>query len=328
MLIQYIPIVLSGFLLGVFFINVFKKFSLSYNFLNPKGIPLVGGMGMGLSFISVLSLSLLIYQGLSREIIGIIISSTIMLVFGVIDDWRELSIWAKFLVQIISTAFLISFGIRTQIIYIGDILNVIITFIWVLGITNAFNHLDVLDGIAGVTAAIVSLSFLAISLLNHSNVISIFSLAMLGAICSFLIFNLPPAKVYMGNSGSHFLGFTLAAIALLISYANAERKIALLSPLLILGLPIFDTFFLILIRIGNRRLPYKKSNDHLSLRLIKLGYSKVKVLLFMFFLATFFSLCGVSLSHVSNLSGIAIIVAVILISFSLAYWTGKIHIDG
>lgn len=256
------------------------------------------------------------------------LSSVTMLTFGIIDDWRELSIRAKFLVQIIATALLISFGIRTQISYIGDIPNVIITFIWVLGITNAFNHLDVLDGAAGVTAAIVSLSFLAISLLNHNNTVAIFSLAMLGAIASFLIFNLPPARIYMGNSGSHFLGFTLASVAILISYASLENKIALLSPLLILGLPVFDTFFLILIRIGNRRLPYKKSNDHFSLRLLKLGYSKEKALLFMLFLGLFFAICGVMLGRAPNSLSMAIVGSVVLLSLFLAYRTGKVPIDG
>jgi len=251
--ISYLLIFLISFFSGIAFEAALRKISLRYNLLIPKGMPLTGGIGIGLSFCIACLIGFFAWGNLSRQALGLLASACLMLIFGVIDDWRELSIWAKFLAQIIATIFLIAFGIKTQIVHIGDILNLIITFIWVLGISNAFNHLDVLDAVAGLTAAIVSISFLVIAIFNHNHIITILSLAMIGAILSFLIYNFPPAKIYMGNSGSHFLGFTLAAMALLISYAPLERKIALLSPLFILGLPIFDTFFLILIRMGNRR---------------------------------------------------------------------------
>jgi len=328
MLIRYTAIVLGGFLSSIFFISLLRKFSLNYKLLISKDTPLIGGLGMGLSFILVLASVFLLYKSLPREIIGIIISSSFILIFGAIDDSRELSIQAKFLVQMIATGLLVFFGVRTQIIYIGSLLNIIITFIWVIGISNAFNHLDVMDGVASGSALIISCAFFIISLSNGDARSAILSLALAGIVFGFLLFNLPPAKVYMGNSGSHFLGFVLAAVAVMISYASLERKIALLSPLLILGLPIFDTFFLILVRIGNRRLPYKKSNDHLSLRLLRLGCSKVKALLFMLLLGSFFSLCGVMLSRLSNSLGIAIIGLVILVSLILACRTGKVPIDG
>jgi UDP-GlcNAc:undecaprenyl-phosphate GlcNAc-1-phosphate transferase len=259
MLIYYSLIALSGFLLGAFLISTLKKFSLSHNLLILKGIPLIGGIGIGASFILVSLFSLAVYKYLPKEIIGIIASSGIMLAFGIIDDWHELSVWAKFLVQIIATTLLIFFGVRTQIVYIGNPLNIIVTFIWVLGITNAFNHLDVMDGVAGVTAIIVSLAFFLISVLNGDTTTAVLSLALAGAVLSFLIYNLPPARIYMGNSGSHFLGFLLAAIAMAISYASLERGAALLVPLLILGFPIFDTTFLILIRMSKRKMPFEKS---------------------------------------------------------------------
>ncbi|GAH05852.1 unnamed protein product, partial [marine sediment metagenome] len=118
------------------------------------------------------------------------------------------------------------------------------TFLWIIGITNAFNHLDILDGLAGGIAVISSAAFFLIALSNANLGVAIPALVLVAVTLSFLRYNLSAAKVYMGNSGSHFLGFTLAAIALGISYAPLERKIALLSPLLILGFPIFDTAFL------------------------------------------------------------------------------------
>lgn len=328
MTIKYLIIFLISFSVGRVFIFLLKKFSLRYNLLTSKGMPLIGGLSMGLSFILACLFDSFLYGGLSSEIKGILFASGIMLIFGVIDDWRELSITAKFLVQLIATTLLILFGIRTQIIYIGNPFNIIITFVWILGITNAFNLLDVIDGLAASTAVIVSSAFLVIALLNNDIKTAILTLSLLGTLFSFLIYNFPPAKIYMGNSGSHFLGFTLAALALLISYAPLERKVALLSPLLILGFPMFDTAFLVLVRMKKKRLPFKKSNDHLALRFLTLGYSKRKALLVMSALCLFFSLCGIAVSQAFNVLGIIITAFVVLTSLIVTYWMSKVVVNG
>jgi len=251
-----------------------------------------------------------------------------MLIFGVIDDWKELSILAKFLVQTVAASLLIFFGVRTQIVYIGTLSNIIITLIWILGITNAFDHLDVIDGLAAGVAMMASLTFFIISSFNGQLNAAILSLALAAISLSFLFYNFPPAKIYMGNSGSHFLGFVLAAVALLISYAPLERKIALLSPLLILGLPIFDTAFLILMRLTKKDLPFKKSNDHLALRLLASGYSKKKTLSAMFGLCLFFCLSGIVVSRVSNLWGIGTVTLVILVNLIITIKMSKLTVDG
>lgn len=323
MLTNYLFVALSGFFLSLFFISLFKKPALRYKVLMPHSIPLIGGIAIGLSFVLTSILVFFLHRSFSQEVIGSIIASFLMLIFGLIDDLRELSVSAKFLVQIIAASLLILFGVRTQIVHIGNLANIVITFIWVLGITNAFNHLDVIDGVAAGTALIISLAFFIISVLNGDIQNVILTLALSGAISSFLIYNLPPAKIYLGNSGSHFLGFILAAIALAIKYAPLERKIALLSPVLILGLPIFDTTFLILVRIIKKSLPFKKSDDHLALRFLALGYSKKKTLLTMLVLSLFFAISGVLLSQVSNLFGMVIIGFLILMSLALTIKMSK-----
>jgi UDP-GlcNAc:undecaprenyl-phosphate GlcNAc-1-phosphate transferase len=317
---------LSSFLLGIALIYLLKKVFLKSNIFIHQGIPLIGGLSIWLSFVLAYLVVLLfsLHASLSRVAIGIIFTSGIMLVFGIVDDWRELSIQAKFLVQIIATSFLFFFGIRTNIAYLGKI-NVIITLVWVIGITNAFNHLDIIDGLAAGTAVIVSLSFFIISVLNRDISTAILVLALSGAFFSLLTYNFPPARVYMGNAGSHFSGFILAAIALVISYApSLERKIALFSPLLILGLPIFDTAFLILMRVMKKSLPFKKSNDHLALRFLALGYSKKKTLLAMLVLSVFFALCGILVSQWPNLPGAVIVAVAVLASLVLTYKMGKV----
>ncbi len=328
MLVNYLLLIFIGFIVGLVSMFLLRKLSLKYKFLIFQGIPLIGGISMGLSFIFICILGFFLYKGLTQQVKGIVIGSLIMLIFGVIDDFRELSITAKFFVQIIATSLLILFGIKTQIVNIGNLANLIITFIWVLAITNAFNHLDIIDGLASGAAIIVSSAFFVISFLNGDIITTILSLALATAGFSFLIYNFPPAKVYMGNTGSHFLGFVLAGIALIISYAPLERKVALISPLLILGLPIFDTAFLIFVRIGKNKLPFKKSNDHLALRFLALGYSKKKALLVMLGLGLFFSLCGVIVSQVSNSLSLIIITIVVLVSLFLGKKISSVVVDG
>jgi UDP-GlcNAc:undecaprenyl-phosphate/decaprenyl-phosphate GlcNAc-1-phosphate transferase len=316
MLINFVTIFLGAFLLNLLFTVVLKKTFLKYGLLLSKGIPLIGGIAVGVSFVLVSLTSFLIYGGLPKEVLGILVSCVVMLGFGVADDRWELSIIAKFIAQAVAISFLIILGVRTEIIYIGLVLNILITLFWVSGITNAFNHLDIVDGLAGGVAAIVSLTFLILAILGKDLKVAILSLALSGAVCSFLLYNLPPAKIYMGNAGSHLLGFVLAAIALVISYAPMERKIALLSPLLILGLPIFDTVFLIIMRIAQERSIFKKSDDHLALRFLKNGHSKHRALLVMLGLCSAFCIFGILLSRSPNYSG-ALIVAFVGISSML-----------
>ncbi len=306
-----------AFFLGSIIISILKSFALKRKVLTSKEMPLVGGIGLALSFILSSLIVFSIYGIANLNIKGVIFASLLMLIFGIIDDWRELSIISKFLVQIIATSLLIAFGVRTQIIHLGNFFNILITFIWVLGITNAFNHLDIMDGLCAGVGLIVSLSFFIVALLNADVNVAILSLILAAAIISFLFYNFPPAKVYLGNAGSHFLGFTLAAIAMIISYAPLERKVALVSPLLILGLPIYDTTFLILMRWKSKRSILKKSKDHLTLRFLNLGYSHRRTLIYMYMLGILFSLVGILVSQLPNQLGIRLIALVVIIALAL-----------
>ena len=305
-----------------------KGAALKGKFLMPKGVPVVGGIAIGASFYAVCLFSIFFQKNPMPQALGIIYSSLPILIFGVIDDWRELSVKSKLIVQLIACALLIYSGVRTHIVYIGDVGNIIITFLWVVGITNALNHLDVADGVAGGVALIVSSAFVIISFLNPDPQTGALAFILLAATAGFLIYNLPEAKIYMGNSGSHFLGFVLAALALMVSYAPLERKVALLAPLLILGFAIFDTGFLILLRLGKRKLPFKKSNDHLALRFLELGFSKKKALSAMLALALCFSVCGILLVRATNFWGGVIVTGVILFSIAVAARMWKVKIDG
>jgi len=289
-------IFITAFLIGVIITAVIKKYSLRKNMLIDKGISLAGGLGLGLSFIAICLIACFALGCPRAKLVGILSASGVMLLFGLLDDFKELSIAQKFLTQVFAVFVLIFFGLRTHIVYIGVLANIIITLIWMLGIINAFNHLDVMDGLAGIVAIVISFTFFAFAVFTHNSNVMILSLALSGALAGFLIYNMPPAKVYMGNCGSHFLGFVLAITAIEISYAPLNRKIALFSPIIILGFPIFDMVFLMWMRIKKKRSVFKKSDDHLALVFLKLGYSKTKILSLVFLLCLFFSACAILLT--------------------------------
>jgi len=342
----YILVFLVALALGLILIGLFRSLALKANFVSPQGITCLGGLGMWLAFSIVYILAGSIYGGLNKTGWGIILGSGLLVAFGIIDDYKkELSVPIKFLVQVVATVLLILFGIKTQIIYIGPYLNLLVTFLWVLGITNAFNHLDIMDGLAGGITAISSATFFLIALSSVNLSMAVASLALTAVTLSFLRYNLwygisfqplkprkegsefansvgergflSSAKVYMGNSGSHFLGFVLAAIAIAISYAPLERKIALLSPILVLGLPVFDTLFLMFMRVRKGIAIFKKTDDHFALRLKTLGYSQKKVLAFMCLFGLFFSLSALIISRVPNQIGTIILFVVILVCLAL-----------
>jgi UDP-GlcNAc:undecaprenyl-phosphate GlcNAc-1-phosphate transferase len=313
----FIVTVMSTFIVT----GVGRYLSLRLNVLNAKNISHTGGIAIGLVFIAVG-----IFTGFLTW--GLTIALILMLVFGILDDWRELSVSAKLILQIACASILVYSGIRTHIVFIGDFLNILITFIWIIGVTNAINHLDIQDGLAGGIGLIISGAFFVLAIMGNDIGSATVSLALLGSLAGFLPYNWPNAKVYLGNTGSHLLGFILALIALNISYATMDRKFALLAPLFILGFPILDTLFLITARVKKGKSALLKSNDHLVLRMLKAGFSKNKALFVMLSLVIVFAVCGVLIAKVTNLFSAILLMVLAFICFWVFKLMGRVNIDG
>ncbi len=318
----------AAFALSCGFTFILRKISLRRNLLILKGMPLTGGVAFGLAFICAFCLAMLFRRSFCSEAAVIIMTSFFMLVIGVIDDIRELSVKAKFSSQILAVCMLVFFGVTTQIMHIGLGANIAITFLWVIFITNAVNHLDIIDGLAGSTGLVCGLGFMADALLRGDAVMALLICSFIGALAGFLVFNLPPAKVYMGNNGSHFMGFFLASAALVLKYASQENKFALMSPFLILGLPIFDTSFLMLMRLFKSRSIFKKSNDHLALRFLKNGHSPRRALVAMSMLALLYSVSGIFVMLAAPALSLAFILIVLSVSLVLGLIMSRVVIDG
>lgn len=277
-------------------------------FLISKGIPAIGGISMGLaSFAGFLLLGPSV-AGLSREAQGILIASAVILIAGIFDDHKELSVAQKFTIQLIAAFILVGYGVKTNFVYCGNLLNIVVSLLWIIGITNAMNLLDVMDGLAGGVALVIIAGFCALSAMNGDHLTLTLSCVLGGTVLGFWVYNVPPAKVYMGNSGSHFLGLVLAAVSLTARYATLERPVALLAPVLLLGFPVLDTLFLILMRLQKGKSAFNKSNDHLALRFLKKGNSKEGTLALMMGWTLFFVVAGLTLSRASNFFAMAALV--------------------
>lgn len=325
---KYFLVFSSGLIVSLLLMILLRKLALRFKMLVSKEIALVGGIGVGVAVMISSLLGIIAFGVDPTRILAVVAASFVILIFGVLDDLREETVFRKFLLQVLCATLLIGSDIRTHIIYLNDFGNITITYIWILGITNAFNLLDTIDGLSSGVALIVTGAIVVISFLNADPVMQILSLGLAAAILGFWFFNLPPAKIYLGNSGSHFLGFIIAALTLMLQYAMIETPAALVSPIIILWLALLETALLIYFRLKKGILPFNKSKDHIALRLIALGLTPQRALFLMLGLALFFSFCGIIISRSSNFIVLMIVLLVIVISFSLFRFVMKAEHNG
>ncbi len=262
-----------SFLLTVYGTPLAQKVAFRYEILDyPDGIlkkqkepvPYMGGVIIYFAFISPVGL----FFPFSRELLGILFAGSIILIVGLFDDLKALSPAIKFLFQIISTYILLKSGIRISLLFLPDWLNTVFTFCWILAIINAFNIIDIMDGLAPSVAMLSSLTIFIISLYTDNFIISILSLSLAASFLGFLRFNWEPARIYLGDSGSMFTGLVIGAFTIWGDYSK-YNDLGFISALLILAVPIFDTAYVMILRMINKKSPFFGSPDHFALRLKK-----------------------------------------------------------
>ncbi|MCF7907374.1 MAG: undecaprenyl/decaprenyl-phosphate alpha-N-acetylglucosaminyl 1-phosphate transferase [Candidatus Omnitrophica bacterium] len=295
-LIELLALFFFAFTLSIFFLAISRKLSLKHNlFIRDRNIPYIGGVSFSLVFIICLILfSFIKAKVVPFQFIWIITFSFILLLVEWIDDLKDLKLKARVLIQIIFVFLFLLYGKQIQIYFLPNWANYLISFLWIVGITNAFNHLDVADGLCAGIALIVSLACLVIALKTGSFLLFVF-VALFGVLLAFLLFNFPPAKIFMGNAGSHFLGFLFATLSIYGDYASFDNILAIFLPLLVLGLPIVDTFYLIVVRASKKISPLRKSDDHIILRYLLKGYSYKRSLASIYFLTAVWCLSAILL---------------------------------
>lgn len=275
-----------------------------------KGKPCLGGIAIFIACVAACLSAYFFKQGYNHKLTGLIISSGLIISLGFVDDAKDLRPLSKIIAELIAIGILVLFGIFTKIAILPVWINILITFMWVLFITNAFNLLDIVDGLTSGLVIIISLTLLIIALVNRDIFSSIVLTALIGSHLGFLKYNYPPAKLYMGDTGSLFSGFLLAAVAINISYAPLGRPIALITPVLAMSLPIYDTIFLIIVRMKKGIPIFKKSNDHFALRLVTMGYDVPRSIWIMYLFSMFLAVSSIIVAFGSNIMGLIVLIFV------------------
>jgi UDP-GlcNAc:undecaprenyl-phosphate GlcNAc-1-phosphate transferase len=274
-------IFLAAFFLNFFITGFIKWFCLRGNiFKVGKSVTYLGGLGVFVSlFLVFLGANRYYNLSLPAQLSSLLIFSGLMFGLGLIDDLIELTMPIKLFSQIVLIGGFLIFGKHTQIYFLPVWLNYFISFLWIAGITNAFNLIDISDGFCCGVSLICSLFFAVIALLIGNSALLVLFTVLCAILLAFMLFNLHSAKIILGNSGSHFLGFLFAGLSIYGDYSGLNNKIAFILPLLVLAFPIIDTGFLVIARAKKNILPLRKSADHIFLRLTARRLSSKKVLL-------------------------------------------------
>ena len=237
-------------------------------------VPYFGGLAIYLAFLMSLAFTFEFRQ----DVLGIILGGTIVVMLGLIDDFGVLTPTTKLIGQLLAVFVLIKSGIRIQIAALPEWLDLTLTVFWMVGLINAFNLLDIMDGLSAGVGALSAAGLLIAALLQGDQVVAFMLAALIGSLVGFLKYNWQPARIYMGDTGAMFIGLLLGAMAMIGKYPS-DHPVSLLTPVFILGIPIFDTLFVMYIRY-QRGLPiFWGSPDHIAIRLRHWGMSVQQVVL-------------------------------------------------
>ena len=283
-------------------------------------IPRMGGLAIFLAFI----FSVLIFSDITPQIQGILLGAVMIVVLGVMDDIMTLRALPKFAVQILAAVVVVMHGVKIEFLtypFPGDgltylalpnWLSVTVTVIWIVAITNAVNFIDGLDGLAVGVSGISAATMLVVALMVSENNVALIMAALLGACLGFIPYNFNPAKIFMGDTGSTFLGFILATI----SIQGLFKLYAIISfavPFLILGIPIFDICFAIIRRVAKGQNPMQADRGHVHHRLIDMGFSQKQSVAITYMLTAILGLAAVVLTTSGEVKALILIGSIFVV---------------
>lgn len=330
-----------SFILSLILTPLLRLFAIKFSILDrpfsdikthKKPVPYLGGLSIIFSFYITLILVRLTTNfptGTLRSIRGIFWGSIIIFILGLIDDikYKGIHFTTKFLGEFIAAFLLLIYDIKINFIH-PEWFSIILTVFWIVGITNAINLIDVMDGLSSGIVTIISFGFFAISRFISGDIyIGYTCLGLAGACLGFLPYNLSERyKIFMGDTGSLFLGFILAAISLGSKYSQ-NNSLGVLVPLIILLVPIYETFFISFMRLKKGQSPFLGSKDHFSLRLVAIGLSKYKVLFFSYLVNVILVVFSILIVISKNVYIPLLIISIVLISlFFISKFLAKIEV--
>jgi UDP-GlcNAc:undecaprenyl-phosphate GlcNAc-1-phosphate transferase len=288
--------------------------------IHQRPVPKAGGLAIGFAIISIN----LVSGNLQSDAIRAILSaSVIIFLFGLWDDTHRLSPLWKLVGQILATMILISQGVHIRMLGSLTILNMALTLIWIIGITNAFNLVDSMDGLAIGLAAIASAFFMLVTVDAGQPPLSLLSAIILGSSIGLLYFNTLPAHTFLGDSGAQFLGFILAALAIAYTPPGLPQPSSWFVPILLLSVPIFDTSLVVISRLRQKKAVYQAGLDHTYHRLVNLGLPSSRAVLTMHLFAIVSGCLAFMALPLPPLWANAVFACALLVGFSLLIWLEK-----
>ena len=299
--------------------------------VHRKPIPRLGGVAITIGFFAPLTALLLysndistLYRGNLLQVVGLYLGGMLVLFLGVLDDIRGMSALSKLAGQVVVATLMYQFGYVIDLLAIPfygpvhlGLLSFPVTLLWFVGIMNAVNLIDGLDGLAGGVSFFAVATLFAVGLLDGNQLTSLFSAALAGAIVGFLFYNFNPATIFMGDCGSLFLGFVIAAVAVKTS-AKSSTAIALTVPVLALGLPIVDAFLAIVRRIRRGKSVFSADREHIHHRLLALGFTQRQAVLILYTLCGVLALTAIVAKATNDVTNGVIILGAVVVLFALS----------
>jgi UDP-GlcNAc:undecaprenyl-phosphate GlcNAc-1-phosphate transferase len=323
MLLYIITFILS-LILSLYLTPVMRRAALQFGIVDrPDGrlkthsrpIPYLGGIAIYLSFLLALAFSF----NFDQEVLGLLLAGTIVLLLGLIDDLGFLKTWVKVVGQCIAVLVLVKSGIFIKLVFLPAYVSIPLTFLWLVGMINAFNIIDVMDGLSVGVAFFAAVAFFIVALLNGRITIAIVAITLAGSLLGFLRYNFTPARIYMGDTGSMFLGLMLGALAMIGSYTEKDF-LGFFAPLVILGIPLFDTIQVIVARWRQGIPFYRGSPDHYALLLRQAGFSVKTVVLMSYGCAATLGGLGIFIMGLSTVYQVLIVVGTLTLSLIIGMY--------
>ena len=299
--------------------------------MHKKPIPRMGGVAIFYAFM----VAVLCLCDIRTELRGVLIGAAIIELLGILDDIYDLNAFLKLIVQIVAALVVAFHGVTIEfftnpladgtMIHLSY-LSIPVTVVWIVAITNALNLIDGLDGLAVGISSITALTLFTISVMMGDYTMALLSITLFGACIGFLPYNFNPASIFMGDSGSTFLGFMLACISIM----GLFKTYAMLSfavPFIVLGLPLFDTLFAIVRRLAKGQSPMKPDRGHLHHRLVDAGFSQRRAVFVLYTVSSLLSLSAVVMMFTHDLwrTLLLVIAVLIVIIGSGTYFNKKVN---
>ncbi len=270
--------------------------------VHTKPVPYLGGLGIYFAFViatlAVFYVNPQLKREFSEQIKGLLIGGTLIVILGLWDDIRNIRAITKLLGQVVVALVLFGYKFRIELftnpfggeIHIPLFWSALLTVVWIVGVINALNLIDGLDGLAAGVTLIASIALLSIALSLHNYITVLLLVTLAGSALGFLRLNFYPARIFMGDAGSMFLGYILASCVLLEIQYKAATAVALLIPITALTIPIYDTSMAVVRRVLKRTPIFRADKKHLHHRLLSMGLSHKQVVLFLYLVCAYFGI--------------------------------------